>query len=405
MKKYWITGGIILVIVLLVIANIAKKDKGVEVMAEKVLRGTVQQKVTGSGQIKPAVEVKVSAQVAGKIIRIYVKEGDHVKKGQLLVELDPQKYKASVERAQSSLLAAKANEKKAKSDLERTQELYKKHLISAADLEAAEANYEAAVSNRMQAEASLKEAQDALDKTMLYASIDGVVTKINKEQGEMTLGAQFQEDVILIVSDLSVMEAVVEVDENDVVNINKGDSAIVEVDAFPDTTYHGIVTKIAHSAITKGLGTAEQVTNFEVTVTLDNPDPRFRPGMSTTVDILTKRLDNVLKVPIQAVTVRSEDEIEKALNKNSKTRDKKKSTKKESLAEKKQKMKEVVFIIKDGKAVLRPVKLGISDDTHYAVLSGLNEGDEVITGPFRLLNKTLKDGQAVRIKNKKRNKR
>ncbi len=405
MKKYWITGGIILVIVLLVIANIAKKDKGVEVMAEKVLRGTVQQKVTGSGQIKPAVEVKVSAQVAGKIIRIYVKEGDHVKKGQLLVELDPQKYKASVERAQSSLLAAKANEKKAKSDLERTQELYKKHLISAADLEAAEANYEAAVSNRMQAEASLKEAQDALDKTMLYASIDGVVTKVNKEQGEMTLGAQFQEDVILIVSDLSVMEAVVEVDENDVVNINKGDSAIVEVDAFPDTTYHGIVTKIAHSAITKGLGTAEQVTNFEVTVTLDNPDPRFRPGMSTTVDILTKRLDNVLKVPIQAVTVRSEDEIEKALNKNSKTRDKKKSTKKESLAEKKQKMKEVVFIIKDGKAVLRPVKLGISDDTHYAVLSGLNEGDEVITGPFRLLNKTLKDGQAVRIKNKKRNKR
>ncbi len=405
MKKYWIAGGIFLFIVLIIAANLLKKEKGVEVMTEKVVRGTVQQKVTGSGQIKPAVEVKVSAQVAGKIIRIYVKEGDHVKKGQLLVELDPQKYKASVERAQSSLLAAKANEKKAKSDLDRTKELYQKHLVSEADLEAAEANYEAAVSNRMQAEASLKEAQDALDKTMLYASMDGMVTKVNKEEGEMTLGAQFQEDVILVVSDLSVMEAVVEVDENDVVNIQKGDSAVVEVDAFPDTTYRGVVTKIAHSAITKGLGTAEQVTNFEVTITIENPDPRFRPGMSTTVDILTKRLDNVLRVPIQAVTVRSEDVIEKALHKNKKTTTKKNETDEETFAEKKQKMKEVVFIVKDGKAFLRPVKLGISDDTHYAVLKGLQEGDEVITGPFRILNKTLKNGQAVQIKNKRRNAR
>ncbi len=402
MKKYLIAGGIALILVLIVVANIMKKDKGVEVMTEKVTYGTVQQKVTGSGQIKPAVEVKVSAQVAGKIIHIYVKEGDLVKKGQLLVELDPQKYKASVSRAQSSLLAAKANEKKAKSDLDRTKELYKKHLVSEADLEAAEANYEAAVSNRLQAEASLREAQDALDKTQLYASMDGMVTKLNKEEGEMTLGAQFQEDVILVVSDLSVMEAVVEVDENDVINIKKGDSAIVDVDAFPDTSFKGVVTKIAHSAITKGLGTAEQVTNFEVTVTVQHPDPRFRPGMSTTVDILTKRLDNVLKVPIQAVTVRSKDEIKNA--KNKKIRKKAKVQEEEkSPAEKKSEMKEVVFIVKKGKAALRPVTLGISDDTHYAVLRGLKEGDEVITGPFRLLNKTLKDGQPVRIKNKKRN--
>lgn len=403
MKKYLITGGIALIVILIVVANIMRKDKGVEVITEKVVYGVVQQKVTGSGQIKPAVQVKVSAQVAGKIIKIYVKEGDHVKKGQLLVELDPQKYQASVERAQSSLLAAKANEKKAKSDLMRTKELYSKHLVSEADLEAAEANYEAAVSNRMQAEASLKEAEDALDKTKLFASMDGVVTKVNKEVGEMTLGAQFQEDVILVVSDLSVMEAVVEVDENDVVNIQVGDSAIVEVDAFPDTTFRGVVTKIAHSAITKGLGTAEQVTNFEVTVTLEHPDPRFRPGMSTTVDILTKRLDHVLKVPIQAVTVRSKDEIERALNKKTKPEKAPSKDEEKSLSEKKNEMREVVFIVKNNKAVLRPVKLGISDDTHYAVLSGLHEGDEVITGPFRLLNKTLKNGQLVRVKNKKRN--
>ena len=388
-KKFLIGGGIVLVIALIVIGNLLKKDSGIEVITEKVVRGTVQQKVTGSGQIKAATEVKVSAQVAGKIIRLHVKEGDHVKKGQLLVELDPQRYIASVQQAESQLLAAKANEKKAHSELMRTKQLYQRKLVSQADLEAAEANYEAAMSNRLQAEAALKEAQDSLDKTRLFSTIDGIVTRVNKEEGEMTLGAQFQEDVILVVSDLSIMEAVVEVDENDVVNVQLGDSALVEVDAFPDTTYRGLVTKIAHSAVTRGRGTTEQVTNFEVTVTIDNPDPRFRPGMSTTVDILTKRLDNVLKVPIQAVTVRSKDEIEGLNNKNSVN---------ESSTVDEKDLKEVVFVVKDGKAVIKPVKLGISDDTHYAVLKGLEEGDEVITGPFRVLTKTLKNGQAVRIK-------
>ncbi|WP_456443320.1 efflux RND transporter periplasmic adaptor subunit [Caldithrix abyssi] len=390
-KKILIIAGIGLLIALIIVGNLLKKDRGIEVLSEKVTRGTVQQKVTGSGQIRPATEVKVSAQVAGKIIRLHVKEGDHVKKGQLLVELDEEKYRANVERAESQLLAAKANEKKAHSELQRTRQLFKRKLVSTADLEAAEANFEAAMSNRLQAEASLKEAQDALDKTKLYATIEGVVTRVNKEEGEMALGAQFQEDVILVVSDLSVMEAVVEIDENDVVNVELGDSAIVEVDAFPDTTFKGIVTEIAHSAITKGMGTTEQVTNFEVTVTIDRPDPRFRPGMSTTVDILTKRLDNVLKVPIQAVTVRSKDEIEGKNKKKSSRTDESPKIKDEDL-------REVVFVIKEGKAVIKPVKLGISDDTHYAVLSGLQEGDEVITGPFRVLTKTLKNGQAVRVK-------
>ncbi len=391
-KKVLITVGILLLIVLIVVGNLLKRDQGILVSTEKVTRGTVQQKVTGSGQIKPALEVKVSAQVAGKIIRLHVKEGDRVKKGQLLVELDEEKYRASVERAQSQLLAAKANEKKAHSELMRTKELFKRNLVSQADLEAAEANYEAAMSNRLQAEAALKEAQDALDKTRLYATIDGVVTRVNKEEGEMTLGAQFQEDVILVVSDLSVMEAVVEIDENDVVNVELGDSAIVEVDAFPDTTFRGVVTEIAHSAITKGLGTTEQVTNFEVTVTIDRPDPRFRPGMSTTVDILTKRLDNVIKVPIQAVTVRSKKEIEEQADSKSDNDEDVEKTKED------EELQEVVFVVQDGKAVIKPVKLGISDDTHYAVLDGLEEGEEVITGPFRVLTKTLKNGQTVRVK-------
>ena len=392
MKKYLIAGAVVILLGALFGVNLLKKEKGKEVTAEKVKYGSVQQKVTGSGQIKPAVEVKVSAQVAGKIIRLNTKEGDHVKKGALLAALDPEQYLASVERAESSLLAAKANEKKSKSELVRAQGLSQKKLISNAELEAAEAGYESAVSGRRQAEASLKEAKDALRKTKLYASMDGVVTRLNKEAGEMAIGAQFQEDVIMVISDLSVMEAVVEIDENDVINISLGDSAIVELDAFADTTFKGVVSEIANSAITKGRGTQEQVTSFEVTIVLDHPDKRFRPGMSTTVDILTKRLDHILKIPIQAVTVRDKKELEI------------KSKKKKEIAETKseKEMVEIVFIIKNDHTLAKPVKLGISDDTHYAVISGLEEGDMVITGPFKLLNKNLKNDESVSIKEKKK---
>jgi len=392
MKKYLIAGAVVILLGALFGVNLLKKEKGKEVTAEKVKYGSVQQKVTGSGQIKPAVEVKVSAQVAGKIIRLNTKEGDHVKKGALLAALDPEQYLASVERAESSLLAAKANEKKSKSELVRAQGLSQKKLISNAELEAAEAGYESAVSGRRQAEASLKEAKDALRKTKLYASMDGVVTRLNKEAGEMAIGAQFQEDVIMVISDLSVMEAVVEIDENDVINISLGDSAIVELDAFADTTFKGVVSEIANSAITKGRGTQEQVTSFEVTIVLDHPDKRFRPGMSTTVDILTKRLDHILKIPIQAVTVRDKKELEI------------KSKKKKEIAETKseKEMVEIVFIIKNDHTLAKPVKLGISDDTHYAVISGLEEGDMVITGPFKLLNKNLKNDELVSIKEKKK---
>ncbi len=386
MKKILVVAGVVIILAALVAVNILRKEKGKEVSAEKITFGTVQQKVTGSGQIKPAIEVKVSAQVAGKIVKLTVKEGDQVRKGMLLVALDPTQYLASVDRNKSSLMAAKANEKKAHSDLVRAQELFKKNLISAAEYEATQASSEAAISNRMQAEAALKEAEDALAKTKLYATMDGVVTRLNKEIGEMAIGAQFQEDVIMVVSDLSVMEAVVEIDENDVINVHIGDSARVELDAFADTSFAGQVTEIANSAITKGLGTQEQVTNFEVTVTLDQPDKRFRPGMSTTVDIMTKRLEHVLRLPIQAVTVRSPEALKKG-----------KKSAAES-GESDSKMQEVVFVIEEDRAQAKPVKLGISDDTHYAVLSGLNDGDQVITGPFQLLNKTLHNGDLVTVK-------
>ncbi len=391
MKKIVIAAGVILILAALIAVNLLRREKGKEVTAEKITFGTVQQKVTGSGQIKPAVEVKVSAQVAGKIVKLTVKEGDPVRKGMLLVALDPTQYLATVDRNKSSLMAAKANEKKAHSDLVRSQELFKRNLISQAEYEAAQASSEAAISNRMQAEAALKEAEDALSKTKLYATMDGVVTRLNKETGEMAIGAQFQEDVIMVVSDLSVMEAVVEIDENDVVHVHLGDSARVELDAFADTSFAGSVTEIANSAITKGLGTQEQVTNFEVTVTLDQPDKRFRPGMSTTVDILTKKLEHVLRLPIQAVTVRAPEELDKGKPKTAESEDPDR------------KMTEVVFVIEKDRAQAKPVKLGISDDTHYAVLHGLHDGDRVITGPFQLLNKTLHNGDLVTVKKAKAN--
>jgi HlyD family secretion protein len=392
-KKLLIIGGV-LILITIVVLNILKKDKGVEVTVEKIVRGSVQAKVSGSGQIKPAVEVKISANVAGKIVKLNAKEGETVKSGKMLVALDPTQYEAAVDRSKSGLLAAKANEKKAKSELKRSKELFEKKLVSLADYEAAQASFESAMSTRMQAQAALKEANEALHKTRLYTTMDGIVTKLNKEVGEMAIGAQFQEDIIMVVSDLSKIEAVIEVDENDVINVSLGDSSVIELDAFPDTTFTGVVTKIANSAITTGAGTQEQVTNFEVTVTFDNPDARFRPGMSATVDIMTQRNDNVIKVPIQAVTVRKEKRLKKKddIEERNQSNDIEDSNTKSS---------EVVFIVEDGKAIVKPVKLGISDDMYYAILSGLNEGDKVITGPFKILSKSLKDGDLVRVKDKK----
>jgi len=273
-------------------------------------------------------------------------------------------------------------------------------LLSEAEYEAVQASYEAAESNTRQAQASVNEAKDALDKTRLHADMDGTVSLLNKEEGELALGAQFQEDVIMIVADLSRMEAAIEVDENDIINVSLGDTAEVEIDAFPDTLFKGEVTQIANSATVRGAGTQEQVTNFEVTVALLDYNERFRPGMSTTVDVITETRDNVIKVPIQAVTVRPKDKLEKkpGVEEHAESED----SEAEQDESKKPEMIEVVFTVNDNKAVMKPVKLDISDDTHYAVVSGIEEGDEVITGPFRVLSSTLKDGDLLEYEKKKK---
>jgi HlyD family secretion protein len=394
MKKIIIIVAVVVIVAALVIANLFKEEKGLEVTTEEVKKGTVIKKVSGSGQIKPAVEVRISANVSGEIIALYAEEGDSVKKGQLLVELERDQYRASLQRAESGLLAAIAGEKKAASDLERAKQLFNKNLISVAEFEAAQAEFEARQGNRLQMEASRDEAAEQLRKTRLYATMDGVVTMLNKEKGEMAIGATFQEDVIMIVSDLTVMESVIEVDENEVVGISEKDTADVELDAFPGKNFKGVVTEIANSAITKGLGTQEQVTNFEVTITINDADLKFRPGMSTTVDIYTEREDDVLRVPIQSVTTREKDRLEKKkeiedTEDPSNTQDNKKEE---------DEMVEVVFVVDGGEAIARQIERGISDDSHYAILSGLQEGDKVVTGPFRAISKTLNSGDLVNIK-------
>ncbi|RMG65009.1 MAG: efflux RND transporter periplasmic adaptor subunit [Calditrichaeota bacterium] len=391
-KKLLIGIIVVLAIGLSIAGALSQKEKLPEVYTEKVFRADITQEVTGNGRIYPEKEVKISARVPGRIIALNAEEGDSVHAGQVLVRLEQEQYLASLHRAKSNLMGAKANLKLAKSELERTRDLYAKKLVSQAELQSAEARYEQALSQLQQAEAGVKEAEDALAKTVIATPIDGVVIQKNKEVGEIALGSEFQADVILVVADLSQMEARVEVNENDIVNVSLGDTARVEIDAFPDTTFLGVVSEISNSASTRGQGTVEEVTNFEVRIRLLEQVPEFRPGMSATADIATETHRQVLNVPIQAVTVREQETLKEKAGPEKSSKEKTPPS-----AKKKAELTEVVFVVKNGIAEMRPVKLGLSNDSYYEVLSGVEEGEAVVTGPYKILSRTLKDGQRVKV--------
>jgi len=405
-KKIIITLSAVIIIAVLIGAYKSSQEKVVRVQTAKVFRDNITQTVTGNGRIYPVTEVKISARVQGKITEISVDEGDSVKVGQVLVRLERKQYLASLKRAQSSLLGARANLTLAGNELKRAKSLFRKKLTSKADLDVAQAKYDQALSTVQQMEASVSEAQDALDRTILSSPINGIVIQKNKEVGEIALGSQFQEDVILVVADLSNMEARVEVNENDIVNVALGDTTFIEIDAFPDSTFKGIVSEIANSAKTQSQGTVEEVTNFEVRIRLLDRLLSFRPGMSATADIATETHKNVLNLPIQSVTVREKSKLkrksglEKRLVKKEEESPKKNPGSKDN--KKNKDMNEVVFVVNNGIAEMRPVKLGISDDSYYEVISGVKEGEEVVTGPFKLLSQNLKDGEKVKVDNKRR---
>ena len=406
MKKIIIISVIVVAIVAIIVANLSSGKKAVEVQTEKVFRADITEKVTGNGKIYPVVDIDISAKVSGEILAIKALEGDTVKAGQVLVILDSEQYKALRDRARSQILGAQAEVKLADSEWERAKELYSKNLISQAELEIAEAKLESAQSLLQQAEASLNEAEDALSKTVLKAPMDGVIIRKNKEVGEMALGSQFQADLILGLADLSKMEARVDVNENDIINVSLDDTSIVEIDAFQDTTFRGLVSEISHSATMKGTGTIDEVTNYQVKVLLLDKLPSFRPGMSATADIQTQTVKKALNVPIQSLTARERKKLEKKAGGESTPSERESEVTADLPKKLKQKkadeLVEVVFVVEDGTAKMREVKVGISDDNYYQVKEGLNEGEEVITGPFKVLSRTLEDGDLVKVKSQEK---
>lgn len=408
-KKIIIFGGLgLLVLILIVIAlTSANKEEIVLVTTEKVERRTITQKVAATGKIQPEFKVVITPEVTGEIVELPVKEGDKVKKGQLLIRIKGDQYIAQKERLEASLQSANANLrireaelKRIESEYKRMKELHSKNLISDAELEtiqtnylSAKASYESALAMITQSEAQLREVLEILYKTTIYSPLDGVITNLKVEIGERVLGSNFTQGTeLMTVSDLNNIEAVVEVDENDVVLVSLGDTAEVKVDAIRDKVIKGIVTQIGNSAITKGFGTQEEVVNFEVRIKLIELDDRLRPGMSCTSEISTETVENVLSVPIQSVTARTNINIE----------EKQVEASNNKIDKNKKEPDEIVFVVENSTVKAVKVKTGISDDDYIEIKSGLNGGEEVVSGSYRAISNDLKDGSKVRIEEKKK---
>lgn len=417
-KKLFIFGGIgLLLLVLLIVAFVGSSKKDiVSVQTEKVEKRTITQTVAATGKINPEFKVAINPEVTGEIIQLPVKEGDRVKKGDLLIRIKGDQYVAQKERLEANLLSAKASLKmreaeltKVELDYNRIQELHSKGLSSDSELESAKSNYlstkasyQAAEANVSQSQASLREIMDQISKTSIRSPMDGVVTKLNVELGERVFGAGFtMGSDIMTISDLRNIEAVVEVDENDVVLVSIGDTAKIKVDAFKDEEFVGIVSEIGNSANTSGLGTQNEVVNFEVKIKLIDPKKDLRPGMSCTSDIQTETIANILSVPIQSVTTRTGSPTGEEVKEGEGGEDfqQVKEVKKEKI----NKVNEVVFIIKNGKAKMVDVETGLSDDNYIAITKGLEGGEDVVSGSYKAISRELNDGLQVRVEDKHSN--
>jgi HlyD family secretion protein len=407
-KRLIVFGIIIAVIILVVVAFVAgKKDDVIKVTTAKVERRTIVQTVSAVGKIQPETSVKISSETSGEIIYLGVREGDTVRAGQLLVRIKPDIFETQLEQFKSAAEAAKleteamhAEKIRAESELKRVTELYKKEFASKQEFELAKANFDRAVANYnaslsryQQALSAYKQMQKSYERTVIHSPINGIVTSLSVEKGEKVVGtAQMAGTEIMQIADLSVMNAIVEVDENDIVNVKVGDTAEIEVDAIPNEVYKGVVVETGHSAITSRLGTQDEVTNFKVKIRFLKPDNRLRPGMSCNTEIRTNVRENVLAVPLQAVTVRLEagnlatDVASGGIEK--KTEEPKEKTKAPP---------SVVFLNDKGKAKMVKVKTGISDKGYIEIIEGLKEGDEVISGSFMAVSKLLKDGSPIKV--------
>lgn len=394
--------GVVLIALVAVVFLGSDRERVITVQTEKVEKRTITQVVTASGKIQPEVQVKINAEVSGEITELPVREGDQVRKGQLLVRIKPDAYQAQHERSLAVLRINEANLRKAEAEYRRMSEMYNKQLVSDAEFDISKASYESAKASFDQSQASVRESKETLDKTTIYAPMTGVVSQLLSEIGERVSGSTFTRGTeIMTIADLARMEARVEVGENDVVMVSLGDTAKIEVDSYPERTFIGKVTQIANTATSTGLGTQEEITNFEVRILIERPDTiEFRPGMSMTADIQTETRYGALSVPIQSVTVRM-PKVEGPAPEQTGEGEARLETRNTN-EQPKNKATEIIFIVKDGKAVSVPVKRGISDDSRMEITEGAEEGMEVVSGPYRAINRELENDVAVKIENKER---
>lgn len=443
-RTWWILGGIVVVLVggLLIAKKVGwiGQEKPTEVELTAVFQTEIIERVSASGRVQPEIEVKLSPDVSGEIIGLYVQEGDSVKAGQLLLKIRPDNYeslfsraqasvnssKAALEQAKAQVAQAEARLIRAKADFDRNKKLYEDKVVSLADFEQIRANYEvaqqdvesakanreAASFNIKSAEAGLRDAAENLRKTTIFAPVSGTISSLSVEVGERVVGtSQMAGTELMRIANLSNMEVRVNVNENDIVRVILGDTADIDVDAYSSIgrKFRGIVTEIANTA-TGQTGTAasisssaDAVTEFQVKIRILNDSFKdlitsrngkrvypFKPGMTASVEVITDRKAGVLAVPISAVTTRADSSLAKATTDTKNT-----STGTKNTADKKEELKEIVFVYKDGKAVQREVKTGISDFENIQILTGLQQGDQVISGPFIAVSKNLSDGALV----------
>jgi HlyD family secretion protein len=418
-KRKLFIGIALIVVIAVVVVIMAKKNGGQRTAVETEAAGNrrIVETVTATGRIEPRTQVKISADVAAKITYLGVKEGDWVEKGDLLVRLDQERYIAALEQTEANWRSAKANSDlakesllKAEKDFERIQSLIEQGHETQASYDQAYANvqietarHQSAVEMVDQAWASVKQAQDNLSKTTIYSPMAGTISALNKEVGEIALGSQFQEDVIMIVSDLSQMEALVRVDENDIVNVSMSDSATIEIDALPDEVFRGVVREIASSARISGAGTTEQKTEFEVKLSILDAAASLRPGMTASSDIVIETRDSTLCVPIQSVTVRTFDQLKRPVSSpgGGAAMDSTAQQEQEYTADK-DGFVSIVWVVEEGVAKAAQVKTGIQSDTHIEIVEGISEGDEIVTGSYRAISQTLRPNMHVEAEKAKK---
>jgi HlyD family secretion protein len=426
----WIGIAVVIAVVIAAVVVSKKREKPILVTTDKAFRTNITELVTATGKIQPEVEIKIAPEVSGEIVEIAVKEGQSVQRGQLLLRIKPDTYRAQVESQQAALSGARSTSvsnraelTKAESDFRRVEQLYQGGLVSEAERNTARAAYDsakaalqAALSNIDQAEGALRQINEALSKTTIYAPVTGTISSLTSRAGERVVGtSQFAGTEVMRIADLDNMEARVNVNENDVVSVKIGDAARIAVDAYPDREIRGIVREIASTALTRNLGTQEEVTNFEVKITIADRSVRLRPGMSATADIETATVSNVIAVPIQSVTVRSTEsdlspeELERQrVRQEAAERDDNRADVTNEAAEKRKeralrsKLQRVVFVKTGDTVKMQKVETGISDNTFIEIRGGLEPGAEVVSGSYTAISRRLKEGAKVAIEKEKK---